>query len=137
MSSANQVAEKLNEILRKHGSSELTFSRSLFSGKPSDKAGVSGQISGRKFKVIMFEPSGDNSFPAVSAHFSSDINDLHLSDERIAFWNSDNRFTKLYRQDSRHAFIVYDSFFPLPSEDAFVESVVNIWAGAMKEISKF
>ena len=137
MLSANQAAEKLNETIRKHGSSELTFSMSLFSGKSSEKAGIAGQISGRKFKVIMFEPSGDNSFPAVSAHFSSDINDLHLSDEKIAFWNSDNRFTKLYRQDSRHVFIVYDSFLPLPPEDAFIESVVNIWSGAMREVSKF
>lgn len=135
--STNLVAEKLNQILKKHGSSELVFSKSLFSGKASEKAGISGQISGRKFRVIMFDPSSDNSFPAISAHFSSSINDLHLSDDQIAFWNTDNRFTKLYRQDDSNAFIVFDSFFPPPTEEAFIESVVNIWSGAMKEVSRF
>lgn len=136
MLTANLVAEKLSENIRKHGSSELTFAISIFSGKSSETAGISGQVSGRKFKVIMFERSKDNSFPAVSAHFSSDIGDLHLPEEKVAFWNADNRFTKLYRQDSRHAFLVYDSFFPSALDDAFIESVVNIWAGAMREISK-
>jgi hypothetical protein len=32
---------------------------------------------------------------------------------------------------------VFDSFFPPPTEEAFIESVVNIWSGAMKEISRF
>lgn len=135
--STNLVAEKLNSTLKKHGSSELVFSKSLFSGKSSEKAGISGQISGRKFRVIMFDPSNDNSFPAISAHFSSSINDLHLSNDQLAFWNADNRFTKLYRQDDSNVFIVLDSFFPLTAEEAFIESVVNIWSGAMKEISKF
>jgi hypothetical protein len=134
---ANIVAEKLNDSLKKHGYSELTFSKNLFSGKASEMAGISGQILGRKFRVIMFEPSGNNLFPVVSAHFSSGINDLYLSDEKMAFWNADNRFTKLYHQDNESTFMVYDSFFPFSAEDAFIESVVNIWAGAMRGVSKF
>ena len=136
MLTANLVAKKLCEILRRHGSSELTFSTSLFTGQPSEKADISGQIGGRKFRVMMFERSKDNSFPSVSVHFSSDLSDLRLPEERMAFWNADNRFSKMYRQDGAHAFVVYDSFFPSSPDDAFIESVVNIWAGALRDVAK-
>jgi hypothetical protein len=137
VSNSNLIANKLNSQLKKHGSSELDFPKSLFSGKSSEKAGISGQIKGRRFKVIMFEPSNEAELPAVSAHLSSNISDLRLSDEQIAFWNSDNRFTKLYRQDEDHAFIVYDSFFPASDEEMFIQSVARFWSDSMEEISKF
>lgn len=137
MLNANDVASLLSNELGKYGTSDLRFSRSLFSGESSDKAGIFGEIKGTTFKVIMFEPSNEHGLMSVSAHLTADVNAMRLSDDQMAFWNADNRFTKMYRQDENHAFLVMDSFFSSSGEEAFVQSVARMWSLAMAELSRF
>jgi hypothetical protein len=60
---------------------------------------------------------------------------MNISEEQAAFWNSDNRFTKIYRQDD-DVFLVLDSFFPSEEDDCVVQSVARIWSMAINELSK-
>ena len=136
MSDSNSAANFLNDELKVYGSSELVFSKSLFSGQQSEKAGITGRMYGNPYKVIMFESAAEAGFPAVSAHFSFDVSGLYLSDERIELLNSDNRFIKVYRQDDEHIFMTYDTFFPQSYEKEFIQCVVKIWAGGMQKLSR-
>ena len=134
---ANEVATALNKELGKHGISDISFSKNIFSGKSSEKAGISGEIKGRPFRVIMFEPAKESGILSISAYLFSSIKDIRLSDEQIAFWNTDNRFTKLYRQDDSEIVISLDSFFPSSLEEYFIKSFVQIWVLAISELSTF
>ena len=137
MITANEVASALNKVFSKHGTSNISFSKNLFSGKTSEKAGLSGEIKGCPFKVIMFEPAKESGILSISAYLYSSIKDIRLSDEQIAFWNTDNRFTKLYRQDDSEVIIALDSFFPFSLEEDFIKSFVQIWVFAISELSTF
>lgn len=136
MLDSNSIANFLNEELKTYGSSELVFSKNLFSGQLSEKAGIAGKMHGVSYKVSMFEASIDAGFPAVSAHFSCNISDLYLSDERVEMLSSDNRFIKIYQQDEEHMFMTCDTFFPRSYEKEFLQSIVKIWAGGMQKISR-
>jgi uncharacterized protein YpuA (DUF1002 family) len=131
----NEVAKKLSHELSKYGTSELSYFKDIFSWKPSEKATVVGSIDRRAFRVIMFEASQESEITAISAHFSLNIKEMNISEEQAAFWNADNRFTKIYHQHD-DVLIVLDSF--LPSENGYniIQSVVKIWSGSIYELKK-
>ncbi len=131
----NDIAKKLSQELGNYGTSELNYPRSLFSGKQSEKANITGSINGKSFQVIMFDLSHEIGIPSVSAHFSLNIKEIKLSEEQISFWNSDNRFTKIYRQDD-DVYLVFDSFFPATEEENVTKSVTKIWNTSINDISK-
>ncbi len=136
MLNVNEAADVLSRELSKYGKSELSYPRSLFSGKPSGKANVSGSMNNIAYKVMMFEASNESGLPSISAQFSLNINGMGISEGQMAFWNSDNRFTKIYRQDEDEAFLVFDSFLPSTEEVNFYQSTAKIWSMAVSEIRK-
>ena len=136
MSEVNAVAEKLGLEIGKYGASKLTYATSLFSGKAVEKADISGSINGNSFRVIMFDASDDVGLPSVSAHFTLNMNKHQLSAGHIEYWNSDNRFTKIYRQDE-DVLLVMDVFLSISGGEDVLRSAAGMWNIALKEISKF
>lgn len=136
MLNSNDVANKLCQELKKYGTSELSYSKNVFTGKPSEQATIVSSINKKSFKVMMFDASRESGIPSASVHFSLNVTEMKLSQDQADFWNSDNRFTKIYRQDEGHTFLVFDSFFPSTGEDFFSESVVKIWSLAITELLK-
>ncbi|WP_143018158.1 hypothetical protein [Belnapia rosea] len=136
MTNINELAGLLSQELNKYGNSELEYSRNLFSGKLSEKATISGSISGLSYKVLMFDASNESGIPSVSAHFSINVNGIGFSEKQMAFWNADNRFTKLYQQDEDEAFLVLDSFLPSSDEGHLHQSIARVWSMAVCELRK-
>jgi hypothetical protein len=132
--SINEVAKRLSHELNSYGTSELRYFKSLFTGNSSEKATIVGSINRKSFNVMMFDASQEYGISSVSAHFSSNINEMIISDGQAAFWNSDNRFTKIYRQDG-DLFLVFDSFLS-SEEDYIVQSVAKMWSIAINELPK-
>lgn len=132
----NDIAQKLSQELKNYGTSDLNFSKNLFTGKPSDKVTIIGSMNGKSFKVIMFDASNEAGISSASAHFTLKINEMRLSIEQSSFWNSDNRFTKIYLQDD-NIYLVFDSFFPFTEENQVIQSVAKIWSMAINELPKF
>lgn len=132
----NVVAQQLSNELGKFGASELTFAVSLFSSEKAKKAGIKGSIQAREFRVIMFDASDELGMPRVSAHFSLNMNADRLSAGHIEYWNADNRFSKIYRQDD-DVYLVMDTFLPEADDGGFMRSVAAMWDMAVREIPKF
>jgi hypothetical protein len=126
--------QQLRDELGRYGTSELAYSVSLFTGEQSRSPNIGGVISGRKFRVIMFDPSAEDRMPCVSAHFTTSMNDDRLSAGHIEYWNADNRFTKMYRQDD-DIYLVMDAF--LTDDGNTIPSIVKMWDVALREIPKF
>ena len=131
---SDSVAQQLSDELGKYGTSQFAYPVSLFTGEQAKLPNIGGAINGRKFRVILFEPSEEEGMPCVSAHFTASMNDDGLSAGHIEYWNADNRFTKMYRQDD-DVYLVMDAF--LTGDGNTIPSIVKMWDVAIKEIPKF
>ncbi len=129
-SETDVILRGLCKIISKYGSAQISDSRSLLSGKKSNH--ISGIINDVEFKGMVYEPS-----PAVSIHLRADIHDLRLTDDQIAFWNLDNRFTKMYRQDAAHTFLTLDAFVTAEDKGRIANSIIRMWDAATKELPNF
>lgn len=134
LNNVNEITQALNTELSKYGASSLTRSTSLFTGKESEVSGISGEIKGNKFNVIMFQSSEKDGIQSASSHFTMNINSQNLSDEHIEYWNADNRFTKIYRQSS-DTYLVMDAFLGIKSTE-IIGSVATVWDIAARGISR-
>lgn len=135
MLEANRSAQLLVDALGKYGVAELKYATSLFSGKRSEKADISGSIKSCAFRVIMFEAAVEHGIPCASAHFTMNLNSRGITQPQIAFWNTDNRFTKMYQQDE-DTLLVMDQL--VPADDGRVaEGAATVWASALDELSRF
>ncbi|QOL82665.1 hypothetical protein [Pseudooceanicola spongiae] len=127
MQNINSVAEKLCVDLKRHGTSKITRSTCLFTGAQSNTYGLAGSIGGLSYAVHLYEPDLKYGIFSNTAHFRAGINKFSFSNEEMDFWNADNRFTTMYRQDKNETFLVLDAFFPASLDQQYIESVTNVW----------
>lgn len=135
MANVNSFAQSLCDEICKYGTAELTYATSVFTGEKSENARIKGAINGKLFRVMMFDSSAELSLPCVSAHFSLDLNDSRLSMEHIGYWNAENRFTKVYHEDD-DTYLAMDSFLTDEQNSKLMQSVVKIWATALKSVAR-
>lgn len=134
MSNINDVTQALCAELVNYGAAELTSSVSIFTGKPSETPGIKGDIRGEKFRVIMFDSEESDGISAASAHITLNVNRHKLSNEHIDYWNSDNRFTKIYKHED-DTYLVMDALISTKSTE-IIRSVAKIWDISLRDISK-
>jgi hypothetical protein len=136
MTNTHALTDALTQKLNKYGAADFEYLWNFFTAKQSDTATISGSIGDLTYKVMIFDASEQMGIASVSAHFILTVPEMDFSEAQMAFWNADNRFTKIYRQDEEHAFLVFDTFLPSSAEGHIYGSIAKIWSMAVDEVLK-
>lgn len=135
MASLVLLTDSLCKELQEFGAASVSYPASFFSGKQVSKPDIKGRIKNKDYRVITFEASEEHGIANVSVHFTMDITSETITEDHIAYWNAENRFSKMYKQDD-DILLVMDQLLVV-NDTSLAKTIAKLWMSAVTELSRF
>ena len=135
MTSIVLLTESLCKELQEFGTASISYPTSLFSVNQASKPDIRGRFKNKDYRVITFEASEGHGIAHASVHLTMNITSETMTDDHIAYWNAENRFSKMYKQDD-DILLVMDQLLVV-NDPSLVKTIAKLWMSAVTEMSRF